>query len=67
MGRDPSDRWWALLGWVGYLRYNFRGYTAVCSGWVPADDVMRLDDTRTTTLSRRYDLALNRQHGRVPG
>lgn len=42
-GRAPDGHWWAVLGWVGYLRHDFREYEAVCSAWVFGEDIRQLD------------------------
>jgi hypothetical protein len=51
-GRDPTGRWWALIAWAGYLRYDFRQYVALCSGWVLAADVFRLDGVDYSGVAR---------------
>lgn len=51
-GLGPSGRWWALLGWIGYLHYDFREYTAVCSAWALAEDVQRVEGTDYSAVAR---------------
>src|SRR5882757_1197937 len=51
-GCDSRGRWWVLLGWVGYLRYEFREYEAVCSAWVLAEDVIQVDGAEYGHVTR---------------
>jgi hypothetical protein len=51
-GTDRPGRWWALVAWVGYLRFEWRDYEAVCSGWVIAGDTAPVDDADYGRVAR---------------
>ena len=42
--RDTDGHWWALLVWEDYASRGLtRSVTVLCSGWLPAADVQRID------------------------
>jgi len=52
---DPpgvAARPWALVGWLGYLRYDFREYEAVCSAWALAEDTVSVDGVDYSQVAR---------------
>src|SRR5690349_4469044 len=51
-GSDRPGRWWALVGWVGCRRCEWRESEAVCSGWVLAEDVIPVDGTDYNQVAR---------------
>lgn len=51
-GLSPGDRWWALVAWVGYIRYEWRTYEALCSAWVLAEDLIQVDGAEYREVPR---------------